>query len=52
MIVFLFVFCCINFSALAFITGRFLLRIEKLESIIFELSANDTYEIIESEDFE
>ena len=52
MIVFLFIFCCINFGALAFVTSRFLLRIEKLESIIFEMSADDTYEIIESEDIE
>lgn len=50
MIVFLFVFCCINFGALAFVTSRFLLRFEKLELIISEMSVDDTYEIIESED--
>ena len=52
MIFFLFIFCCVNFALTVFITSRFLLRIEKLESIVFELSADDTYEIIESEDFE
>ena len=52
MIVFLFIFCCINFGALAFITSRFLLRFEKLESIVFELSVDDTYDVIKSEDFE
>lgn len=51
MIVFLFIFCCINFGALAFVTSRFLLRIEKLESIIFDMSAENSIDIIlESED--
>lgn len=50
MIVFLFVFCCVNFALTAFVTSRFLLKIEKLELIVFELSADDSYEIIESEE--
>ena len=52
MIVFLFTFCCVNFALTVFVTSRFILKIEKLQSIIFEMSAVDTYEIIESEDTE
>ena len=44
------VFLLLTLSVIVWTISRLLIRLEKLETIVFELNSENTYEIIESEE--